>query len=503
MTELIIKTKNGSVEGFVENGISRWYGIPYAKPPLGDLRFRRARECEPWKEVKKCTKFGGRPHQFRFKPLLSQSSDSEDCLYLNIWRRNNDEKNLPVLVWIHGGLLHCGSNLDTPYTSEGFAKDGLVYVSIAYRLGPLGCYDFSVYNKDLFESNCSLTDQIMALKWIKENIAAFGGDPNNVTIDGESAGGGSVVALMACPSAKGLFQKAICQSGCPDIIHPTKTNKLLMDIFLEKLNIKPEEIEKLKTIDVHSLQIGAEHVFESLPKYPGLMFPNFVYDDLLPENCYDTLRKGSADGVKLLIGTCKNEGTFLYLTGDCPKTLEATKQMFKNNGLTDKFPAFEDFYFKQNKGGDSCPIKNFHRDYVFFLGSLEVADILSERHQEVYMYRFDFMPPLLRLLGLKATHSIDIQMTFEKEDDTVGKLLWLFTRPSSKKIMYDMVHYSWVSFCKTGNPNGSHLPITWERFDSKTRKTLLMDRKPSLVEDPEKEKIELWYNTIKTHLFYM
>jgi len=308
---------------------------------------------------------------------------------------------------------------------------------------------------------------------------------------------------MACPSAKGLFQKAISQSGCSDIIHPAKTNKLLMDIFLDYLNIKPEEVKKLKDIDVNSLQLGAECIFESLKKYPGLMFPNFVYDDLLPENCYDTLRNGTADGVKLLIGTCKNEGTFLYLTGDCPKNIEGAKKMFENNGLSDKFSAFEDFYFTQNKGGDSTPVKNFLRDYVFFLGSLEVADILSERNQDVWMYRFDFMPPLLRLLGMKATHSIDIQMTFDSDDDVVGKLLWLFTRPSSKKILYNMVHNSWVNFCKTGNPNGDHLPLTWEKFDVKKRKTLLMDRNPSIVEDPEKEKIDLWYNTIKTHVFYV
>eukprot|EP00833_Pecoramyces_ruminatium_P007890 jgi/Orpsp1_1/1181922/evm.model.c7180000079142.2 len=345
MTELIVNTKYGKVEGFVKDGISRWYGIPYAKPPIGDLRFRRAEECEPWKEVKKCTKFIGRPHQFKLRFILSKNNDTEDCLYLNIWRKNNDAKNLPVYVWIHGG--------------------------------PLGCYNFSIYNKDKFDSNCCLSDQIMALKWIKENIAAFGGDPNNITINGENAGGSSILALLTSPSAKGLFQKAICQSGyCDGNLYP-KANKIFTDLFLDYLKIKPEEIEKLKTIDIKSLQDANHYVFSNVPKYPGMFFPGFVYDDLLPEDCYTSLRNGSADGIKLIIGTTKDEATFVNIFHECPKNKEEIKKMFENNNISDKFKDIEDYYFIQKKGGDCSPSVNFGRDYIFFLGSAEVADILS------------------------------------------------------------------------------------------------------------------------------
>jgi len=501
MTELIVKTKYGQVEGFVKSGVSRWYGVPFAKPPVGDLRFRRPLECESWNEVKDCTKFGGRPYQFKLSSLTSKKNDTEDCLYLNIWRRNSDEKNLPIIVWIHGGYLHCGCSYDLPYDGESFAKEGVMFISIGYRLGPLGCYDFSMYNKDLFDSNCSLADQIMALRWIKENIAAFGGDPNNVTIDGESAGALSVLSLLACPSAKGLFQKAISQSGYPDGILTTKKSKKYSDMFLEYLHIKPEEVEKLKTIDKKSLQSANDYVFKTASKCPGMYWPSFVYDDLLPENCFNTIGNGSAEDVKLIIGTCKNEATLIKLLGDCPKNKDEVKKIFENNNMLEEFKSIEDFYYIQEKGGDSAPSLNFSKDYLFLLGSLDYADILSQK-QDVWMYRFDFMPPLLKLFGLKATHSVDLQAVFDKQGDIASILFWLFTRPSSKKILYDSVHYSWVNFAKTGDPNGDHLKTKWEKYDPIKRKTLLFDRTPLIVENPEKEIINLWKNAIKTRSFY-
>ena len=501
MTELIVNTKCGQVEGFVKDGVSRWYGVPYAKPPVDDLRFRRAVECDPWKDVKNCTQFGGRPVQFKLASLCSKENDTEDCLYLNIYRKNSDDKNLPVYVWIHGGYLHCNCAYDNLYEDDTFAKEGLLYISIGYRLGPLGCYNFSIYDKEAFDSNCCLSDQIMALKWIKENIAAFGGDPNNITINGESAGGASVLALMCCPSAKGLFHKAICQSGYSDGHHSPKSNKILMDMFLEYLNIKPEEAKKIRDLDIKTLQNAADYVFSNLPKYSGIFWPSFVYDDLLPEDCYSTLRNGSAEGVKLIIGTNKNESTLFKLNHECTINKEEIRKMFENSDMLDKFPAVEDFYFKQKKGGDSTPANNFSKDYMFLLGSLEIADILSQNNQDVWMYRYDFMPPVLRLFGLKATHGIDIASVFDKPSMT-DYTLWLFTRPSSKKLLYQYVHNSWLNFAKTGNPNGDHLTLEWKKYDVEKRNTILFDRKLSVKENPEKDTIDLWSNVVKTHRFY-
>jgi para-nitrobenzyl esterase len=193
---------------------------------VGDLRFRRAVECEPWKEVKKLYSFWWSFLSINlfFYLRLVVSNDTEDCHYLNTWRKNNDIKKLPIVVWSHRGYLHYCSATNVPYDGDNF-------VSFEYRLGPLGCYNFSIYNKEALNPNCCLSDETLALKWVKENIEAFSGDPNNITINGESAGGASVLALMTYPLVKRLFQKAICQSGYPDGQYSEKSNKLLINMF--------------------------------------------------------------------------------------------------------------------------------------------------------------------------------------------------------------------------------------------------------------------------------
>ncbi|KAG4098359.1 alpha/beta-hydrolase [Neocallimastix lanati (nom. inval.)] len=498
MDDLIVKTKYGLVKGFVKDGIRCWLGIPYAKPPLGELRFRRSVQCDPWDDIKECTQYGGSPPQFLLSSLFGKSTDTEDCLNLNIWRENSNKNKLPVHVWIHGGYLHGRAINDPYYNGDCFAKDGVLFVSISYRLGPLGCYDFSIYNKEAFDSNCTLSDDILALKWINENIEAFGGDPNNITINGQSSGGASVLALMACPSAKGLFQKVICQSGFPDGNHSRRSNKLLMDLFLEYLKITPEEVEKIRDLDIKTLQLATDYVFNNLSRYPGIFWPGFVYDDLLPEDCYTSLKNGSADGIKLIIGTCKNESTFFR---ECPKNIEEIKKMLENNHMSDKFEALEDFYYQQKKGGDATPPLNFGKDYLILLGSIEVADILSQNKQDVWMYRYDFMPPLLKLMGMKAAHGLDIQGIINKRH-ILDELLWLFAKPSSKKMIYNYMHNSWINFVKTGNPNGEHLKTNWEKYEIKKRKTLIFDRETSLKENLEKDSLDFWKGVMKTHSFY-
>ncbi|ORX78685.1 alpha/beta-hydrolase [Anaeromyces robustus] len=495
MTELIVKTKYGRVEGFVKDGLSRWYGIPYAKPPINDLRFRRAVECEPWQDIKKCTEFQNRCPQFKF-PCAFSEKDQEDCLYLNIWRKNNDEKNLPVFVYIHGGYLHNGGGSIPLFHGDEYANEDILFVNFNYRLGPLGCYNFSIYNKEEFDSNCCLSDQVMALKWINENIEAFGGNPNNITIDGESAGGASVLALMTCPTAKGLFQKAISQSGYPDGVHYPRSNKLLMDMFLEYLNLKPEEVTKIKSLDCKTLRSASQYVNNHLSRYPGIFWPSFVYDDLLPEDCYTTLKNGSAEGVKLIIGMNRNESTYFNVFHECPRNKNEIKKMFENNNILDKYPEFENFYFnnpQESSKLDYFSALNFSTDRLFTMGCTEFAEVQSQnKNNEVWVYRFDYIPPLLKIVGLNATHGIDLYTTFKKMD-LIGYLAWTICKPSSKRLLENYMFGSWVQFAKTGNPNGEHLNnIIWEKYDAEHHNTFIVDKELKLIENPSKEKINLW-----------
>lgn len=306
MKDYIVATKSGKIRGYERNGILEYLGIPFAQPPKGELRFKRARAVTPWEGILDAKEYGPVPVQLNDGVIQG----AEDCLTINIQRPLEGEK-LPVFVWIYGGGYNIGRASDDLYNGAVFAREGILFVSFQYRLNVLGFYDFTTYpGCEDFESNCGLSDQILALQWIHENIAAFGGDPDRITIAGESAGGASVVNLMAAPKAKGLFSQAIAQSALPNCVMSHQTARRNIDIFLEKMGWTQEDLPKLKTIDPYELQ-KAHAAMNDVQQYrnPGLFQPCPVQDDLLPVRPIDAIRQGSAKGVKLIIGTNLNEGT--------------------------------------------------------------------------------------------------------------------------------------------------------------------------------------------------
>jgi len=483
--DLEIQTRYGKVKGFTEDGINKWYGIPYAKPPVGELRFRRAVECESWDGIVDCTKFKGRCIQFDFPcPILP--TDSEDCLHLNIWRNNNkDEKNLPVYVWIHGGSYRTGSGIDEMYHGESFAKNGILYITINYRLGTLGYYDFSLYSKDLYDSNCFLSDQIMALKWIKENIEAFGGDPNNVTLAGESAGSCSVCLLMASPAAKGLFHKAICQSGPPKTYkyfkEQPKMNKIYLDQFLKELHLQPDkDIKKIRELNIEDIRKIDYKMNKSDDDDNIFSISPIVFDDLLPKNLFDGVKAGEVTDIKLIIGTTHDEGTYLYSMEECPMNWNEIRTFCKRHGLLSKYNDFKNHYGQLPTEAEQCC--EFITDYQFLINSCFIADALSQWNEnEVWMYRFDYPPPLFEYIELNATHGCDIYISANQLENKRGKSIYGDAEPNVLKYLVDSMHGSFVQFAKTGNPNGSHLDITWEKYDSETRKTFIFNERNELV----------------------
>jgi len=485
--DLIVETKYGKVEGFTENGINRWYGIPYAKPPVGDLRFRRSVPHDTWEGIKSCKKFGSKPIQFMKKLNLPSKSENEDCLFLNIWRKKSEDKNLPVYVWIHGGYLHYGDSSDPLFDGSHFAEEDIVYVNINYRLGPMGCYDFSLYDPDRYDSNCTLSDQILALTWIKENIEAFGGDPNNITIAGESSGGCSVCALFASPKTEGLFQKVICQSGLPDGYPTKKTMKMAMDLYLEYLGVTPENIDTIASIDVNRLKKATNYLHKNLSKvHHGCYMPGVMYDDLFPEDCYNSIKQGYTKGRKLIIGTTLDEGSFFYLLKTYPDTWERVKEYCDVCNFQKDFSEVEKAYAHLKT--EKQKVIDVNTDLLFLIGSLKVADCQS-KVDDVWMYRFNYPPRLLKMIGLNATHGIDVSICNKNANKDY---LWYMTSSNIKNQLMKEMFGSWINFAKTGNPNGDHLPIKWEKYDETHRKTYIFDEKSELVENPAKEKFELW-----------
>ena len=246
MAEYIVQTNSGKVRGYERDGIIEYLGIPYAEAPVGALRFKRSLAKAPWEGVFDAKEYGSPAVQFdEGKPR-----GSEDCLFVNIQRPLEGEK-LPVFVWIHGGGYNTGAASDGIYNGKAFVRDGLVFVSFQYRMNVLGFYDFTTFpGCENFDSNCGLSDQILALKFIRNNIHRFGGNADNITVFGQSAGAACMLVLMGDPKTAGLFDKAIVQSACVGSFWTEKQSQRLTYKYLKMLGVSPDELNKLKDIDI-------------------------------------------------------------------------------------------------------------------------------------------------------------------------------------------------------------------------------------------------------------
>lgn len=485
--EPIAETKYGKVEGFKEDGLNKWFGIPYAKPPIRDLRFKRALQCEPWKGVKETKRHGSKPYQF-MRISVTAIPSSEDCLYLNIWAPEHASR-LPVFVWIYGGGYHIGECSDPSYDGTHFAKNGVVYVCFNYRLGILGFYDFTMYD-DSFDSNSGVSDQIEALRWIKENIAAFGGDPNNITIAGQSAGASSVINMMSAPKAKGLFQKAIAESGLPGCVISHNTAKLNTDLFLNKINIQPNEVYKLKTMPPEAMKAAASWVINNTCRhYPGIYLPGPVLDDLLPELPIDSVRKGSAKETPLIIGTNKDEGTLFVKKKNpwLPSSWQQIETMLQFNQCEDKLSALHALYPGLSEKEQMAKLAN---DRAFLIDSIKTADAQS-LHSSTWMYRFDYEPILARLFTLRAAHCCEIPLTLNNLDKGWFSYVLLGNHKKVIQKLRNEMHTAWLNFAKTGNPNG-HLEFEWPQYNTQERPAFIFNKHNRVEINPANTNYQVW-----------
>ena len=390
----IVSTKYGKIKGYERNSIIEYLGIPFAKPPIGDLRFKRAQEIEPWDNIFDASKYGQKSIQLE----NGKTVGSEDCLTLNIQLPVKGE-NFPVLVWIHGGGYNTGAASDSLTDGISFVKEGICYVSIQYRLNVLGFYDFSTYKYcENFDSNCGLSDQILALKWVHENISSFGGDPNNVTIMGESAGGASVINMLAIPAVKGMFNKAIIQSGLPNCVMTHKMARENIDLFIEGMGWTEEDLTKLKNIDPAEVQKGNTYVSnKNQYKNPGIFLPCPIQDDLIPERPIDAIKKGSAKRVKILIGTNLNEGNMFVHPENTgfPNSWKMIEEMFIKNANEKDYLSIKEYY---EKFGDNA-FNEFATDYAFQMPSIKLA-LYQKEYEDVYMYKFKYISNFGKKSGL-------------------------------------------------------------------------------------------------------
>lgn len=493
MSEHIVTTTTGKIRGFETDGHVAYLGIPYAEPPIGSLRFKRAVPVTPWDGVLEAIAYGDKSIQTDEVECPGEVVGSEDCLTLNV-RTPIGAKDLPVLVYIHGGGYNTGAASDPLYDGEAFVKDGIVYVSFQYRLNVLGFFDFTTYpGCEDFDSNCGVSDHLIAMRWIHDNIKAFGGDPDRITIAGESAGATSVELLMAAPAAKGTFSQAIISSAIANGFMSHEVSRENIDLFIEGMEWTEKDLPKLKTMDPALMQKGYRNVAKMHQyKNPGINLPSPVIDELIPARPIEAIGQGSAKGVKLMIGTNRDEGTMFVRPEDTnfPNSWDMVRDVFKNTGNEAGLEGILDYYKKKSAptaSGIDQAFYEFATDYAFQVPDIKLADAQKE-NGDVYMYRFEFVSKSAKESGMKASHAFDLPCAFAKQNHPFSQMFFDGESEQDVQAITDAVHGAWVSFIKTGRPAGE----IWPKYTGHRSPICIFDRETKVVELDRSELMDVW-----------
>lgn len=452
-------------------------GIPYAAPPVGDLRWKAPQPAAPWQGVRQATEFSNACWQMPYPPAAAIYQSklpplSEDCLYLNIWTPAKTGKDrLPVMVWIHGGGFTRGTANTGAYDGEALARKGAVIVTINYRLGIFGFFahpGLSAESGHQASGNYALLDQIAALQWVKKNIAAFGGDPGRVTIFGESAGSWAVNALMASPLSKGLFQRAIGESG--GSFGPMKS---MSDAEKEgaKLGIllAPDSAPQKSDSSQKSAAPSGPANADVLKELRAMSAQNLlkagetetvrpiVDGYVLPQDIATIFSQGKQNDVPLIVGYNADEGTTLAPQGINMRAIVFT------TGVHQRYSSQADQMLKIYPAAtDDEAVKSFYaafRDQSFGWEMRTWARMSSKTgHQQAYLYYFSRRPPGPQSERLRAFHASEIAYVF-------GTFVWPFPWEDADKKLSDAMTSYWVNFATTGNPNGGNLP-KWPAYNA-------------------------------------
>ncbi|MFS4432355.1 carboxylesterase/lipase family protein [Chryseobacterium sp. S90] len=491
----VVSTVYGKIEGKIENGVSVWKGIPYARPPIGNLRFKAPKTVESWNDIKKTIDFSPIAPQISLEKIVGLVN--EDCLYLNIWSPNADNAKRPVLFWIHGGAYLTGSGSISMYNGSALSKEGnIVVVTINYRLGPFGflCAT-NLPGGELFDTNNGLRDQLAALKWVKENIRNFGGDSDNIMIFGESAGGASVINQMGSPKAKGLFQKAIAQSPCMYAFYSDSNTAIKSTVrLLETLGLKSSEILKLWNLPVKDLVDASVKIVDEIAEVkPGnIAFQPVLGDDVLPVAPYLAISKGIGSTVPLIVGSNQDEGTMFA-------TLPVARIMPINDDLISRF-------LEQNYPSQIAKIKDAYKSIPIQARSVKMggdSSIMRSVNKiaesmtavnTVYTYRFRWTSNYLIQKGLSSFHSLEIPFVFKNLQSIEARAMLKKTDENEIENLSHTMSQAWINFAHTGNPNISG-EIEWPAYDMDTRPCIVFDQKISIENDIEAEFRNAWSNS--------
>jgi para-nitrobenzyl esterase len=471
-----IKIDSGLVHGTtagVNNNVQVYRGIPYAAPPVGQLRWKAPQAVKPWKGVRNCADFGssclyvpyGAGSLWSGPEWDDPAEQNEDCLYLNVWTgaKSPDEKR-PVMVWIHGGGLTRESGSVPAYGGANLASEGVVSVTINYRLGPFGFMahpDLSKESEHGSSGNYGVIDQISALKWVQRNIASFGGDPERVTIFGESAGSWSVCFLTATPLAKGLFHRAIGQSGgnfgpmvhLSEDRHGQSAAEKTGLAFAKKTGSKdkPASLKELRALPAKEIlsKFGKMPRSHNAPNVDGWVFPDEV------AAIYE---QGKQNPVNVIVGSNGDEGT-MFIGSNVPDTVEAFKRYAES-----KYGNMAGEFLKAYSVSKDSDVREAYIASVgddWFTWQMRTwARLMATVNTKAYQYHFTREPPIPDSESYGSYHGAEIVYV-------IGNFhLASFKQQEADKRLAETMSGYWINFAKTGNPNGEGLP-EWPAYDSK------------------------------------
>jgi len=452
-----VRTHSGLVSGEgLEDGIRVFRGIPFAAPPVGDLRWRPPQEVAPWDEMRNATEFGAVCPQ---PPTLAAMGGgtlpefSEDCLFLNLWTPAQDpDEALPVMVWIHGGGLSLGYSNQEIYDGVGFAKHGIVLVSINYRLGPLGFLahpELSAESADGASGNYGFLDQLAALEWVQKNIAAFGGDPDTVTIFGESAGGTSVFALLTSPMSEGLFHRAIAES--PWVTETNVTYQSKATPFVASGEAQGVEFARLLVGEDADASLPALRAFDADEMIKKGGFSPFINVDrwFMPEAPETTFAAGRQRNVPLIVGTNANEGT-MFMAAFIQSVESYEKALDETYG--DQSKAVLAMYPAALKEDLAKAADRFITDAWFLRPGRAMLRATSKVSSPGYQYHFTRASRAIPAWG--AHHAAELGYVF---NTYAGFGPQVDPNAEDLDLGATMIDY-WSQFAKTGDPNGNGRP---------------------------------------------
>lgn len=502
----VVPTNSGKVRGYIHNGIYTYKGIPYAQAK----RFQAPEKPAPWEGVRSSMSYGP------VSPLMTPTTQvfdevetvfhhdwgytNEDCLRLNIWSPGiNDGKKRPVMFWIHGGGYTAGSSQELPsYDGENIARKGdVVLISVNHRLNVLGFLDLSEYgDKYKGGANASFLDLVMALQWVKDNVANFGGDPNNVTIFGQSGGGGKVSTLMSSPMAKGLFHKAIVQSGVWQDFQDQQISKRIGSAVLNELGLIPSRVDSIQKVPYEKLVAASNKALAKVREQLkaegksvdglGLRFgwTPTLDGSFLTHHMKDPQALAISSNIPFMIGSTKNE--FMNSLRD-PKLKKANAEevkAFLQKQWGDKTDAYiaavKKSYPNDTKPNDLADIDAFFRP-----GTVAQANARSAAGNPTFVYLFTWQSPVMDGT-YKSIHCIEIPFAM----NNIGRCEEMTGGGKEAYALSEKMSTAWINFARTGDPNHKGLP-TWPKYTETGGATMMFDNVSTVKNHPDKPILDM------------